>query len=69
MRTTTKKATTTDQRIEGLEPGAMIEISRNDQGVQVYAERSGDGKRLRIFRIKADGEHVLGYDIVINEEW
>jgi len=60
---------TTDEKIDALQPGATIELSRNDEGVQVIAERTGDGKRVRIVRIHADGEKVLGYDIVLDQVW
>ena len=57
--TRNQTGSTTDQRIAALEPGAMIELSRNDRGVAVYAERSCDGTRVRIFRIHRDGEHEI----------
>jgi hypothetical protein len=70
MRTTTKKAATTDQKIDSLKPGATIELSRNDDGTRVVAERTGDGKRVRIVRIYAEGRmRVLGYDIDLDEKW
>ena len=69
MRTTTKKATTTDQKIDSLKPGGTIELSRNDEGTRVIAERTGDGKRVRIVRICADGMQIVGYDIVLDEPW
>lgn len=69
MRTTTKKGATMDQKIDSLKPGGTIELSRNDQGTRVIAERTGDGKRVRIVREFTDGERVLGYDIVLDEIW
>lgn len=38
-----------DQRIDALNPGESIEISRTDAG-WCMAERSGDGKTLRFVR-------------------
>ncbi|MBZ5639080.1 MAG: hypothetical protein LAO51_10060 [Acidobacteriia bacterium] len=69
MRDATKKATTTDQKIDSLKPGGTIELSRNDRGVRVVAERSGDGERVRIVRIYADGERVLGFVVMLNQRW
>jgi hypothetical protein len=68
---TTRKQTerTTDQKIDALKPGGTIELSRNDQGTRVIAERTGDGKRVRIVREFMNGERVIGYDIVLDEVW
>ena len=60
---------TTDQKIDSLKPGATIELSRNDEGTRVFAERSGDGKVLRIVREFSDGGRILGYTIVFDEIW
>ena len=59
----------TDQRIDALRPGGTIELSRNDEGTRVFAERSGSGRMLRIVREFTDGTQVLGYDIVLDEVW
>ncbi|MBZ5637427.1 MAG: hypothetical protein LAO51_01580 [Acidobacteriia bacterium] len=69
MATTKKNQKTTDQKIDSLAPGATIELSRNDRGVRVVAERSGDGERVRIVRIYADGERVLGFVVMLNQRW
>jgi hypothetical protein len=60
---------TTDQKIDSLKPGASIELSRNDEGTRVIAERTGDGKRVRIVREYSNGERVLGFDIVLDQVW
>jgi hypothetical protein len=71
---TTRKQTepTTDQKIDSLRPGASIELSRVGR-TRVIAERTGDGKRLRIVREYFEGPYagkrVLGYDIVLDEVW
>jgi hypothetical protein len=65
----TRVERTTDQKIDALKPGATIELSRNDAGTSVIAERTGDGKRVRIVRIHADGERMLGYHVVLDESW
>jgi hypothetical protein len=42
---TAKKAATTDEKIDALNPGRTIELSRVGS-TRVIAERTGDGKRL-----------------------
>ena len=64
---------TTDERIAALKPGASIELSRV-RSTRVIAERTGDGKRVRIVREylaghELAGERVLGYDIVLDQVW
>lgn len=38
-----------DQKLDSLRPGQTLKISECN-GVQVFAERSGNGKTLRFFR-------------------
>ena len=71
--TTTKKATTTDEKVDALKPGGSIEISRYGN-TRVIAERSGNGKRLRIVREYLEGSALAGqrvqvFDIVIDQVW
>ncbi|MBZ5639174.1 MAG: hypothetical protein LAO51_10545 [Acidobacteriia bacterium] len=73
MRDATKKAATTDEKIDALKPGRSIELTRV-RNTRVIAERTGDGKRLRIVREYLEGhelagERVLGYDIVLDQVW
>ena len=66
---TTRDERTTDQKIDALRPGGTIELSRNDDGTRVFAERSGNGRMLRIVREFTDGTQILGYDIILDEVW
>lgn len=62
---------TTDQKINALIPGASVVLTRV-YNTRVVAERSGDGKRLRIVReyLDANDENrVLGFDTVLNQVW
>ena len=73
MRTRTRKAATTDQKIGSLKPGGTIELKRVGN-TRVIAERTGDGKRVRIVREylaghELAGERVLGFDIVLDQVW
>ncbi len=68
-----RKERTTDQKIGSLKPGGTIELTRVGN-TRVIAERSGDGKRVRIVREylaghELAGERVIGYDIVLDQVW
>lgn len=54
---------TTNQKIRSLKAGGRIELSRSN-GIRVVAERSGDGKTLRIVRETRDV-----YEVVTTERW
>ena len=54
---------TTNERIQTLKPGRSIELSRSNAG-RVIAERSGDGRTLRIVR-----ETIGGYEVIRREKW
>lgn len=50
-------------KISQLKPGRSIELSRTESG-RVIAERSGDGRTLRIVR-----ETSGGYWVIRREKW
>lgn len=52
-------AKTADQLIAALLPGRQVKLSSNGAGVSVFAERSGNGKTLRIVRATSDGFTVI----------
>ena len=54
---------TTNEKIQSLRPGRSIELSRSNAG-RVIAERSGDGRTLRIVR-----ETIGGYEVIRREKW
>lgn len=54
---------TTAAKIQSLRPGRSIELSRTASG-RVIAERSGDGRMLRIVR-----ETSGGYEVIRREKW
>ena len=47
-----------DARLNALKPGRKVTLS-SCGGVSVIAERSGDGKTLRIVRVWRDGFTVI----------
>jgi hypothetical protein len=49
---------TTDARIRRLLPGRQVKLSEGN-GFSVFAERSGNGKTLRIVRATRDGFTVI----------
>jgi hypothetical protein len=55
--------TNTDRQINALRPGQSIELSRSN-GYRVIAERSGNGKTLRIVR-----ESSRGFDVIREERF
>ena len=59
----TNKGTTTmtsqlDRKINALQSGQSIEISRAN-GIVCFAERSGDGKTIRFVRVNGDTTNVF----------
>jgi hypothetical protein len=50
-----------DAAINALRPGYSVTISEGN-GYRVFAERSCDGKTLRIVRESGDGFQVIGTD-------
>lgn len=47
-----------DERIDNLQPGASFKISESN-GIQVWVERTGCGKKLRFVRISDKGSNIF----------
>lgn len=61
---------TVAERIEVLTPGQVVCLSKGN-GYHVNAERSGDGKTLRIVRVTVKGKSAreCGFEVISSGPW